>query len=262
MTSTRTASVLLAIAAAGLLVTGSAGFTGANADRGVSVSVADDPNAFIGYDAADQTVTDGETIQLVEMENRLPGGASVAVADVLVEPGSFSISEVTEPSLSAGRSDSIDGRVTCTPGQTQTVAVTVRLQGNGMQAELFGDTRAFQLTCAADTDSGPSLDGASFTGAGNFELNAPGVSETNITYWTGSQASSEFAESKLDDFDTSEALQKQTKGGATKAVAVYVPEFDVTFYHPNFDIENGTMGTSWGQGTDDATRRDGPPDFA
>lgn len=249
MSELKALSLALAVVASTGLLLGTFGFGAASADRGVSVSVADDDSAMVGYQASDRLAPVGERVALATVTNRLPG--DVSVVSVSVDAGSFTVSDVSEPSLSPGTAAAIEGTVDCKPGETGTVEVSVTLEGDGVTAAISGETRSFELTCA-------SLDGAAFNGAGNFEVESTGVSETDVVYWTQSKDGG-LQRHELDGFDTSGKLQPQT-GGQTGVVAVYFPAFDATFVHPNYDAANGTV-SNWGQGTQDADRVEGRPGF-
>ena len=72
----RRRTVLLAVAvvaAATASTAGTAGFSSVTADRGVTVSVADDDAAFLGIDREATNVSDGRTDLVVGLTNRLPG---------------------------------------------------------------------------------------------------------------------------------------------------------------------------------------------
>lgn len=240
----RTLSLALAtVAVAGLLVS-SMGFTSVTATRGVSVDVVSDEDAYIGYDSADLRVSDGDRVALVTVANRLFG--PVSVTDVSVASAHVGFENVSNPSLAPGEQAPIEGTVVCSSATTDTVELTVILEGEGVMATIYGDTvtREFDVTCAA-----PSAD-ARFLGAGNFELLDPPVATSNISYWTASagspQSEREFTRHTLDGFDTNGTLQSQVSG-TPRVVAVYVSESDVTYYHPQFDPTNRTIA-SWKAG--------------
>jgi len=211
--------------------------------------VVDDENAMVGYQASDRLAPEGQRVDLVTVTNRLPG--DVAVTDVTVDADSFAIKDLSEPTLSPGTTAVVSGTVDCTPGETETVEVSVTLEGSGVTASISGATREFELSCA-------SLDGATFNGKGNFEVDSTGVSETNIVYWTNASDGG-FERHELDDFDTAKKLQPQVRG-QPGVVAVYFPAFDTTFVHPNVDVETETI-SSWGTGNQTADRIEGHPAF-
>lgn len=59
MTPRRSVSLVLAVVATAMLVTGSAGFTSVSADRSVSVSVVDAENAYVAVDACEKSTDSG-----------------------------------------------------------------------------------------------------------------------------------------------------------------------------------------------------------
>ncbi|MFW6265639.1 MAG: hypothetical protein ACOC2A_02570 [Halanaeroarchaeum sp.] len=210
MNGLKTLSVALAVVAVTGLAVGSVGFGSAAVERGVSVAVVDDDSAYIGYESADRTVTDGDRVEVVTVTNRLVD--DVSVTDVTVESGAVTITDVSEPTLGPGESAAIEGTVECTPGESETVAVSVTLAGEGVIAAIYGDTvtREFEVSCADTTPS------ATFAGGGNFKLTDSPVGETDITYWTTSTDSSADTgtdtEQSLADFQTNRTLQSQIEG--------------------------------------------------
>lgn len=150
MNKTKILSAVLMLVACTGLILGSFGFTSASADRSVSVQVVSDDYAFVGYQSSDLTAEDGETIDLVTVENRF--SHSVDVTDITIEDGTFMISSPTQPTnIHPGENGTIRGTVECTPNETQKIGLTVTLKGSGVTAQIFGDTetRDFTLTCAA-----------------------------------------------------------------------------------------------------------------
>ncbi|MFB6134360.1 MAG: hypothetical protein ABEJ55_05175 [Halanaeroarchaeum sp.] len=244
-------SVLMAATAIVSLSFGSAGFTAMSAERGVSVDVVPDSEAFVGYQSADQTAHPGDSVHLVTVENRF--NRPIEVTDVAIDAGSFSFSDVNEPTLDAGQSATISGTIACEGGTAETVEVTLTLSGTGVWARIFGDTetREFEVTCEAPAPE-PAIDGVDFKGGGTLAFEATAVSTTNVTYWT-TTASANAAEvavsgpTKKIDVDLSKTFRPQIGGGNGHVIAVYFPAFDVTYYHPSYDVENGSVG-SWNGG--------------
>ena len=132
------------------LIFGSFGFTSASVDRSVSAQVVSDDHALVGYQSSDLTVEDGETIDLVTVENRF--SHSVDMTGITIEDGTFTISGPTQTTnIPPGENEAIQGTVECTPNETQKIGLTVTLKGSGVTAQIFSDTetRDFTLTCAA-----------------------------------------------------------------------------------------------------------------
>jgi uncharacterized repeat protein (TIGR01451 family) len=80
MTNLKLLSVVLAVAAAAALVTGSAGFSSVTADRGVSVSVVEDDQALVNVEAcytANSSNPGNQTPVTVRVTNQLPTDLTV-----------------------------------------------------------------------------------------------------------------------------------------------------------------------------------------
>jgi hypothetical protein len=156
----RTLSLALLLVASAGLVVGSSGFTNASADRSVSVQVVDDDRAFVGYQADDRTVENGEAVALVTVENRFDH--PVQVTDVEIEDGDVAISNPTKPGpIYSGDAGDIRGTVECTPGDSTDIRLTVTVTGEAVTAQLSGDTetRKFTITCAAATPTSTQSSG-------------------------------------------------------------------------------------------------------
>jgi hypothetical protein len=86
-----------------------------------------------------------------------------------------------------------------------------------------------------------------FNGAGNFEVNATNVGTTKLVYWIAdkkwTKKKVEFSNQSLSNYNTNQKLHP-TLSGHTGVVAVYFPEYDVTFVHPNY--YNGNWGAGDG----------------
>ncbi|MGM0397470.1 MAG: hypothetical protein ACQEQY_00620 [Halobacteriota archaeon] len=255
MNGLKTLSVALALVAVAGLLVGSIGFGSVAAERGVSVAVVDDDSAYIGYESSDMTVADGDRVEVVTVTNRLFD--DVSVTNVAVESASITFADLSEPTLAPGESAAIEGTVDCSSGASETVEVTVTFDGEGVIASIYGDTvtREFDVSCADTTPS------ATFLADGDVELVDAPVAETDVTYWATSMDDTEDERTvtgeSLEGFQTNQSLQSQVQG-SPGIVAVYVPAFDVTYVHPEFDRENETID-SWEGG--DAQVVDGEIDL-
>ncbi|UWG46461.1 Uncharacterized protein HSRCO_0159 [Halanaeroarchaeum sp. HSR-CO] len=255
MSALKTLSFALAVVAVTGLLVGSIGFGSVAAERGVSVAVVDDDSAYVGYESSDTTVADGDRVAVVTVTNRLFD--DVSVTNVSVESESVTFADLSEPTLAPGEAAAIEGTVDCSPGDAETVEVTVTLEGEGVTAAIYGDTvtREFAVSCADTTPS------ATYLTDGDVELDDSPVAETDVTYWTTStndtQDERPFTEQSLTGFQTNQTLQSQVQGSPS-AVALYVPAVDVTYVHPEFDRENETID-SWEGG--DAQVVDGELDL-
>jgi len=244
----RAVSVLLAVTAASMLVTGSFGFTSVSAERGVTVSVTDDDRAYIDYRTVGGTVEEGGSVSLVEIGNLF--GTRVELTNVSIDGGSFHIETDAEgETIDSGEHRTITGTVVdCEPGTTEQVEVTVGLDGDGVSAQISGETRGFDVGCTQPTETTPtgSVDGADFRGSGQVRFEATNVDTTNVTYWTTTEkwndGAANFTRDTRKDFDVGDKLQVT---GKSNIVAVYFPQYDVTFVHPsyydgNWDAGDGT----------------------
>lgn len=160
---------LLAVAAALAVAAtvGSGGFTSVAADRGVSVAVADDGEAFLGVDTRDLSVDNGNHhVTLIDLTNRFPGEPtveSVRVHDTrIVEqrgPGAAgasngnAIPNVRGVHGTTGDNLAIEGTVVCGNGGQSggrdapqaVVAVDFVVDAGEVTVEM---TREVEITCA------------------------------------------------------------------------------------------------------------------
>lgn len=253
----RTLSIVLALLAATGLLVGSMGVTSVDAERGVSVAVADDDGAYVGYESSDMTVADGERVELVTVTNRLHG--DLTVEDVEISANSTSFTDPTHPTMGSGESGTIEADVACDGGSTDTVQVTVTVSGSGVWAKIFGDSesqdREFDVTCVDPSAS--RIDGVDFKGAGPVRIDAPSAGEIDLVYWTTeggpSDESLSFTTHGPTTVGANETLQHV---GEPRIVAIYVPTTDTSYLRPGFDLANETIDT-WGQGWQTGSSVDG-----
>lgn len=182
MNTLRLLSLGLAITAALLLVSGSLGFTSTTADRGVSVDVTDDEDAFVGYDTGDESgAQSGTTLTLVDVTNRFDQNVAVSDIEITLESeDSVEFGEVDTPeTIAPGESKPVTAELTqCTPDEQTDVAATVTVEGESVEATLFGDSdsetieRSFEIRCASPEEQAS----ISFTaGNGNGPAKITGV---------------------------------------------------------------------------------------
>jgi hypothetical protein len=239
MSKLAAASLALAVVATATLAFGTGGFTSSAADRGVSVDVASDGNALVGYHTDSVTATSGETVPLVTIRNRL--SSPVTVSGVSVEAGSFDVDVVDKPTLGSGERGAITGEVTCTPGDEEAIAVTVTVTGGGVSASIDGATREFTVACDA-AHGASEVSNAKFAGKRQFKADTSG--SPSVTYWTSEDG--ETFTQQSDAFDG-----KLKPSGDAGVVAVYFHDAAVTFVHPGFDAEDRAID-DWGQGNEQA----------
>lgn len=130
----RAAYAGVAIAAL-LLVSTTGGFTSVGADRGLSIAVADDDEAFVGIDMADQTLDNGnhDEVRLAVLTNRL----SSPLTDVAVQVTGTSASQ--SPKLvPQGNSDVVaPGTLDVSESGEVTADIRCDAAGGGAHAETW-----------------------------------------------------------------------------------------------------------------------------
>lgn len=154
----RSASVTLAVIAAAVLMFGTVGFGSTTADRGMSVAVVDDDNAYVGYETSDIEANASDEVSLVEITNRFGSDTAVDVVNVTIDVDGVNASGIViEPahlpdSIGPGESGTVTGTVEqCSLGETGTVQVTVEVEGGDVKAEILGDPeqREFEINCVS-----------------------------------------------------------------------------------------------------------------
>jgi len=263
MNTLRTLSLTLAAIAALSLAFGTVGFTSASLERGVSVDVVSDDQAFIGYETtAKSGVSEGDTIELVEIENRLGQEITVDEVQVSTSEGGFSVEQTSTPGgIGVGENGTVTGEVeTCEDDPT--VQVTVSVSGTGVYATIFGDTatREFEVECA----SNPTITGVTFVGNGQVKIHADNVDAVNVTYLAtevsnseGSGTSASPTKGTIDgSVPTNEKLSRNNDFGVSgekKLVALRIENeaagIDVTYVRSTYDIEEEILPN--------ASKRDG-----
>ncbi len=236
MNRLKLASVVLAAVASTGLVFGSVGFSAVAADRGVSVSVASDENALVGYESGTVNVTGNEGVDLVTVANRLSSSASVVNVEVESDDSAVEVNVTSKPeSIPIGEEGTVEANVDCQGQASATVTVSVTVEADGVTAAISGDTetRSFEVECA-DEPSQPDV--ARFNGAGNFEFGATDAETVNVTYWTASNEQGDWTVGEPSDsveVDPTTKLNDQVDGGP-KFAAVYVEERNETYFNPKF----------------------------
>lgn len=145
----------LAVLSAALLVTSTSGFSMASMDRGVSISVADNPaNAMIGitHDGpvrltygstkANGSSPHSEKVRLLTVTNNAGQRIDVSVVVTGDEPGPPNLQNgpwMDDNHLSVGESSSVAAEAVCAHQGPETWNVTVTADGDGMSAVVHHD---------------------------------------------------------------------------------------------------------------------------
>jgi hypothetical protein len=242
MNKLKLASIVLAAVASTGLVFGSVGFSAVAADRGVSVSVASDEHALVGYESDRIEVEGTETRDLVTVKNRLGTDANVTNAEVSVDSDVATVENVTQPPVPVGQSANVSAEISCKADAEPTVTVSVTVVGEGVTAEIDGETshRTFTLDCTLPTETNGETDAGDVEFSGNGNVHFDGWSQENltVTYWTadgkgsGAGSSNTFTEHGPIEADTSKNLKESLGGGGeTGFAAVYVEEVNRTYFN-------------------------------
>lgn len=211
------------LALAVLLILGTGGFSAISADRGVSVTVAGDDEAYVGY----EDTCDGQAFKITitnQFDSDIDDG-TVTVGDDEADFGPLSPGEAA--TITFGNVEHED-------------PVTVTVEGDGFSAEL---DRSVPHNCDLHSETGVRFRGE---GQANIELDEDGP--FNVTYWTLSRSSSELSDGPEDTVEG--AVQSPDQG---TVVAVYVEATHKTYVHPNLVYENGEYAVQGGQGSNVST---------
>lgn len=192
MNTVRLLSIGLAVAAGLLLVSGSLGFSSTTADRAISVDVADDESAFIGYNTTDKSeIESGETIDIVDISNRFAQEINVRAVDIESGKSEVKFDDTTHPTISSGETGTVRADVTnCRPAAEAEVTATVTVTGNTVSATVEGDSetieRSFTVTCAKGNSSSQNSSNrrelVEYTGNGGAKITGGQSRNATVTY--------------------------------------------------------------------------------
>ncbi|MXR50748.1 hypothetical protein GRX03_03895 [Halovenus sp. WSH3] len=182
-------SVVLVVIAGVLLLSGTFGFTATTADRGISVAVANDSKAFIGYEAHEpEGVRAGQGVDIIEIKNRFAQNISVTHVRLSVSEEGINLTDPSTPErVEPGHSATIEAEVaSCDRGASGTVTAEVTVKGEDVSATLAdGDSegveRSFTVTCAErDSQSGGEL--IKYSGNGGAQLKTDVSRNATVTF--------------------------------------------------------------------------------
>jgi hypothetical protein len=249
MNRRRALSLLVATVTVLSLAVGSASFTAVEADRGVSVNVVPDSEAYVGYNSSDVgPVEQGDEIDLVKLSNRFSENTTLNVTSVDISTNTEMDIEPIDPypTLSSGDSTKLNGTVeNCVPGTTN-VEVTVELDGGSVWAKIFGDyyTREFTVTCEE-----PTVDGVTHTGNAWINISATNLDTVNVKALTVSNAGQTTSHNitEIDGLETNTDLHRNNDLGASgneKFVALQIEETGQTFVRDQYNVTTGVLHDS------------------
>lgn len=249
MNTLRTAGLGLAIVASLLLVSGTLGFTSTTADRGVSVNVANDENAFVGYESEDKTDVNPNTSQIsvISVENRFEQSINVTDVELSSDNEKISLSpesrEELPENIETGDTGEVEAAVDCTPSEEAEVSVTVTVSGDSIDVVLSDGSetveRSFTVSCVGNGNNAGGGNSSSqepvrYTGSGGAELNTDGEGEATVTF----KSNEDTVETITKTFEPGTKFRKQIdeaqQGGQNPIRCVTI---DGTEY-PNHNLEN------------------------
>jgi len=245
--------LLLGGASSGAMSVGTGAFSSMEAERGVEVNVVNDERAYVGYEESDKTYpadqNDDGTLDLVTVENRFADSVTISITgvEITVNPESGEYPDISEESIEfstdsfeSGESETIKGTVQCTGSSgSATVEVTVRVKGEGVSAELFGDTktRRFKIACQDVAEykaaTGVGINGIDFNASGNAEVLSPSGGDVDVRLYYENDGVS--VTDSLPTVSVSEKIRGQTSINGNTIVGVHIDGIEGVFVHPQFD---------------------------
>ena len=285
--------LLLGGASSGAMTIGTGAFSSAQVERGVSVSVTNDEDAFIRYETPNDGAgidQGGERITLVRVRNQFGGNQEIGLVgveyeaddevlkDVTVErkktgadpgdvgdfddedfedvdeehvgikPGSAdSFPEVNEDdAFGPGEWVRIVADAHVSPGETVEIEVTITvkgIEGTGVSARLFGDTRQFTLT-------GRGIEDVVFDGNGNAET-VPDVGTVDVEARFGGTGEGSDPNTVTDlSWDTSNKIDDAISGSdnSGKLLAVRFTATGRIFVNPSVELDDDRLPNEWKDG--------------
>lgn len=136
MIRTRHASLALAVVVLVAFTVGTGGFSSATVERGVTIAVADDEQAYLGIAPVNVTVTSGNETRLFTLTNRF--GTNLTIdAQVNDTSENMNVAAVDMPNrLGGGVSGPVNATVACDENATGTVTVRIDASGAGVEVTM------------------------------------------------------------------------------------------------------------------------------
>ncbi|OYR82202.1 hypothetical protein DJ71_12225 [Halorubrum sp. E3] len=234
----RTLSLVLAFTAAVGLIFGTAGFSAMEADRGLAVNVTDDESAYLGYEAVNHTVHDGEPTDIVEYRNQFDSDLGEFDVEVSSDHGRVTVVSAPE-ALGEGSKSRVTLVIRC--DTRTTVPLLFEADGNGGGVSVSLD-RTHTVTCVP---KGPTVTGVIFDDASNGRVLVDGedgavAADVWIVGNPPTEPTGDLSEVEFDGtatFDTATKIRRQVNATPAnwKIVAVEFPDRNVTYFHPGWD---------------------------
>ena len=260
--------LMLGGASSGALSVGTGAFSSARMERGVNVNVVDDESAFVGYRSDDRVLPDDledGRVPLVNVTNQF--AQEITVVDATIDRGKEYLSDENTPNgddeddeehtLTPGESFLLTAKPDIPPGKEIEVAVTVRVEGTGVTAEVFGDTETRRFTIEREEkQTSPEVTNVHYNGKGTVRLEAEDEDENDevevdvYTIPTGNKSN----ETRSDSLGSPESKTFElNKNEGVDGWVVAVEVGDTIYQHPKWDASECDFDSSDGGGADTVT---------
>jgi hypothetical protein len=156
----RLALFLCAVTAVVSLAVGSGGFSSVEADRGVTVDVVGDENAYLALEYDDDatveaTVGDDVSLDIVSVKNQFTEDVNVTVDYGVDGASGLSVTDSSdETELGVGNTAEMSTTVTCDEKGEYTVSFDATATGEGVSAETGDSRTAYTVDCNPESQSG------------------------------------------------------------------------------------------------------------
>ena len=261
----------------GGLTLGSGAFSSMTAERGVTVDIAPDDEALVGYEIRKDveagegesqfpeiTITAGDKKRtLVTILNRFGDGTTIKISDVEVttqDNGGPAIANVEWDEAPFKSTADIRGRIVCSEAGSNMVELTVTVEGTGVTTTLSGDkdTRRFVIRC--EPESLPDLTSeflssgsgkVIFNGLGQIELKHEDQGMVNVKFYVGNKAGAN-KQMSINSSSVEKVKTNQKVGGdrfsSRSVVGVQIGDSNSVYLHPSWNrndcmFEKGSGGT-------------------
>ena len=217
--------LMLGGSSAGAMTIGSGAFSSAQMERGVNVSVVEDDKALVGYRSEKRVLPedlDGDgRVPLVVVTNQF--AQEVTVVDATIDQGGEYLHNINVPNgdaddsneLTPGDAFSITAEPNIAAGKKIDVAVTVRVEGMGVTAEVFGDTETRRFRIENEENKEGVIENVVFPGGGNAVRTVPenvGIFAVEILMSSTSADRSSPEPLSEREWDTEQKLNSRLEG--------------------------------------------------
>jgi hypothetical protein len=162
----------LAVVVALGLVVGSGSFTATDADRDVSVAVADDASAYVALTNPGADGTSGDTVTLYTVTNNLPTSVEVDV-DVTQTPAGLELTGQSDPHLftlgttAPEDSEDLTASIACDSSVSGTVGLALTVTGDDVEVDIDREVAVECDSKNASGGTGPQNGGDACENGGN-----------------------------------------------------------------------------------------------